>query len=723
MRVTFFKDVQARRCKEQELTTEALVTLISSTSAPTKFDLPLLKLATFGELHTSEGSLRHNENVLLIYGVECDYDAERMTYEEAEIRLKTAGVESILYTSPRHTPTTPRWRVLFPFAGHMLPAGREKMAHRANTILGGVLAQETWKLSQAFFYGHATSNEHFRLTHLPGVPLDTLNELSETPYVKPSKQTKRAAHAADGAPIAVEDLPPRVKRTIKAADPAKLGFASRSEAVFFVTCSLVRAGWDDDRIRELLLDKTYPISSHIYDQGNPHHYATKQIQDAQRDVDESWNIGRNGAILPNDQENQIKALRKLGAAFSYDTFVRKGYVNGAGPRRQVDDHELVQLRLGIDREFGFLPNKDLFFDVIDLLQQENKTHPVVEFLEEVEKEWDSKPRIGDEWTPSWLTTFGQAEDTPYTRAVGRLILVAACRRVRQPGCKFDEMVVLVDPTQGTDKSTTLRTLAVKDEWFTDNLPLHADSRMVIEMLQGKWIVEYSELNGIKHNDVETLKAFLSRQVDSARAAYARVNEDVPRQCVFFGTTNSTQFLRDIQNRRYWPVQVKPFNIAALKENVRQMWAEAALAESAGESIRLDKELWADAAVVQARYRQEDPWAEILDHAIGDLEGKITSEDLLKIIGKPQGMRGQNDNQRLGEIMRGLGFEHKQTRFGKRVKWAYVRGSSYKEICVIYDPVSRDIQVCASDSPEYLAAARSLGYLDDPQQPETRDTPF
>lgn len=98
----------------------------------------------------------------------------------------------------------------------------------------------------------------------------------------------------------------------------------------------------------------------------------------------------------------------------------------------------------------------------------NSFHPVCDYLDGLE--WDGTPRLD-----TWLTTFGQAEDTPYTRAVGALTLLAAVRRVRQPGCKFDEMPVL-ESEQGKNKSSALAVLAVREDWFTDDLPLNQDTR-------------------------------------------------------------------------------------------------------------------------------------------------------------------------------------------------------------------------------------------------------
>ena len=166
------------------------------------------------------------------------------------------------------------------------------------------------------------------------------------------------------------------------------------------------------------------------------------------------------------------------------------------------------------------------------------------------------------------------------RPSGRtLTLIAAVRRVRTPGCKFDELLVLESP-QGLLKSSALRVLSVEESWFSDDLPLNSDGKRAIESLAGRWIVEAAELNGLRRSDIEHLKSFLSRQVDRARMSYDRLVTAAPRQCVFIGTTNSTTYLRDgTGNRRFWPVRVGRFDIEALRRDRDQLWAEAAAREA------------------------------------------------------------------------------------------------------------------------------------------------
>jgi predicted P-loop ATPase len=120
---------------------------------------------------------------------------------------------------------------------------------------------------------------------------------------------------------------------------------------------------------------------------------------------------------------------------------------------------------------------------------------------------------------------------------------------------------------GTNKSQALQTLAVRPEWFSDNLPLGLPAKKTIEALSGLWIVEISELQGIRKSDIDKVKAFASRGTDRARMAYDRTVTEARRQCIIIGTTNSEQYLRDLTgNRRFWPVRVVQFNLEALERD-------------------------------------------------------------------------------------------------------------------------------------------------------------
>ena len=364
----------------------------------------------------------------------------------------------------------------------------------------------------------------------------------------------------------------------------------------------------------------------------------------------------------------------------------------------INDAAMIKLWLLVDESFQFLPSKDFFFNVVEEAARRNSFHPVCDYLDGLK--WDGVPRID-----RWLITYGQADDTEYVRAVGAIMLVAAVRRVRQPGCKFDEMPIFEAP-QGLDKSTVLSTLAVQQEWFSDDLPLNADGKKVIEQLRGKWIVEAAEMSGLRRADVEHLKAMLSRQVDRGRLAYGRITTECPRQWIVVGTTNETIYLKDLTgNRRIWPVKVKSFDAAAVRRDRDQLWAEAAVREAMGESIRLKKSLWKAAAGEQEERTVNDPWFELLGDVLGDLKGKLLATDAWIIVGVDKGHRTQDQNTRLGRAMKALKFERKVLRIGGQLQRCYVRGTpAEQEKRIVVVDAGRDRPPAAAHE-EHVKAAR------------------
>lgn len=357
------------------------------------------------------------------------------------------------------------------------------------------------------------------------------------------------------------------------------------------------------------------------------------------------------------QKNIIIALRRLGVTVRYDEFSSHELIDGlAGHGPRIDPAAMNRLRMAIDAEFQLLPTKELFHDVVSDQARLNHFHPVREYLAGLE--WDQVERID-----RFLSVYGGAVDSYYTRAVSRLFFVAAVRRIRQPGCKFDEMPIL-ESEQGTDKSSALAALAGPKEWFADDLPLGADTQRLMEATLGKWIVEAGELKGMSKGDVATLKSYVSRQVDEVRLPYDHKPTIAPRQFVIIGTTNETEgYLKDnTGNRRFWPVRVERFDAARVRKDRDQLWAEAAHHEGTGESIRLDPALYAAAAEQQNARRTEDPFTAVLADALGDLTGKLRQVDAYRIIDS-SGALSVADGTRVTACLRDLGWEKTQLRFG------------------------------------------------------------
>jgi predicted P-loop ATPase len=425
-------------------------------------------------------------------------------------------------------------------------------------------------------------------------------------------------------------------------------FPDRSRGVWFVINEMLRRGYNDNLILTELLNRSNAISAHIYDQSNPNEYAKRQINEAKKQLDFTRNTQSRKPLVT--QSNIRIAFVKLKVSFRYDQFSDRTYLYGLpgfGP--VVDDAAMVRLRLTIDQRWHFLPSKDMLHDVVGDVAHLNGFHPVRDYLDGLT--WDGVERLD-----KWLITYGGATDSPYVRAVGALLLIAAVRRVRVLGCKFDEMVVL-ESEQGTNKSSALQVLAINDEWFSDNLPLNLKGKEVIEALRGHWIIEAAELSGMRKVEVEHLKAFLSRQIDRARMSYGRTTTEAPRQCVIAGTTNHFEYLRDqTGNRRFWPLRIACFDLEMLKRDRDQLWAEASKRERESTSIRLDQSLWNEAAQEQLERTVTDPYVETLATHLSQFpKGKISSEDVWTILDLRGGQRTQEHNFRLGAAMRELGW--------------------------------------------------------------------
>lgn len=251
--------------------------------------------------------------------------------------------------------------------------------------------------------------------------------------------------------------------------------------------------------------------------------------------------------------------------------------------RDADDSQLICY---VDANYGTFSRQN--YDIaVTKVADDRSYHPVHEMFDSLPA-WDGVSRV-----ETLLCDYLGAEDNDYVRAVTRKALCAAYKRVYQPGIKFDNLIVL-NGSQGIGKSTLIAKLG--GEWYSDSLNISdMNDKTAAEKLQGYWILEIGELAGMKKADIDKVKAFISRQDDKYRASFGRRVTPHPRQCIFFGTTNSENgYLRDITgNRRFWNVKVsgngihKPWELD--EDTVRQIWAETKEI-AADEPLYLDNNL-------------------------------------------------------------------------------------------------------------------------------------
>lgn len=310
-----------------------------------------------------------------------------------------------------------------------------------------------------------------------------------------------------------------------------------------------------------------------------------------------------GRIAINEMEHNIVTLSSL-------------------PWRQVKspsqwtDADDAALRYYLERFYG-ISGKDRIFDAVNVVAQEGSFHPVREYLDSCA--WDGLPRV-----ETLLIDYLGAEDSPYTRAVTRKALVAAVARIYRPGCKFDYMLTLRG-RQGLGKSALIARLGGK--WFSDTFTT-MQGKDAYEQVMGVWIMEVGELAGMRKAEAETIKLYISKQVDRFRPAYGRRLQEFPRQCIFVATTNETQFLRDATgNRRFWVVDTPGTPTHSIwdeltPETVRQIWGEAVALYKAGEELFLPRELEEAAREIQDLYEEENPRAGL----VADYLDRLLPED-------------------------------------------------------------------------------------------------
>lgn len=272
-----------------------------------------------------------------------------------------------------------------------------------------------------------------------------------------------------------------------------------------------------------------------------------------------------------------------------------------GTSNTWNDDDVAQLRIYLEPFFGKLAKNDIL-DAVAAAASDQAYHPVRDYLNGLS--WDGTPRLD-----TLFIDYLGAADTAYTRAVTRKAFAAAVARVMTPGCKYDTMLVLVG-TQGRHKSTILAKMG--GAWFSDSLRTFGD-KDAMETIQGTWLNEVAEMQAMAKAEVDAVKMFLSKTNDYYRAAYGRYTADRPRQCVFFGTTNSKECLTDTTgSRRFWVIDIdqrgRTKNVFRDLDGERdQLWAEAVTYWRLGEPLYLAQELEQVACSVQEDHRARHPW--------------------------------------------------------------------------------------------------------------------
>ena len=315
--------------------------------------------------------------------------------------------------------------------------------------------------------------------------------------------------------------------------------------------------------------------------------------------DISYNIHRSGIDIRRDAEGKTTLPW---------TQLKPGW----------NESDLGAIQIYLERVYGlYTPSK--LKGILLAIAAERSYHPIRDYFDALPA-WDGVPRV-----ETLFIDYLGSPDTAYIRAIARKMMVAAVARIYEPGIKFDSVVVLNGP-QGMGKSSFFAKLGGK--WFSDSLTISdMKDKAAPEKLQGYWILELGELAGLKKMDVETVKAFITRQDDKFRHSYGYSVEDHPRQCIIVGSTNNGDgFLRDVTgNRRFWPVTCttnSPHRPWEVESVVPQLWAEAYMLYRAGEKLFLSPEEEKQASMEQTAALESD----VREGMIAEYLDKLLPED-------------------------------------------------------------------------------------------------
>jgi predicted P-loop ATPase len=621
--------------------------------------------------HCAEGR-RKRENVQALSMIKLDGDAIKPGFLGSFEQLNT--YECVLYSTHSHTPEAPRYRILFPAARDMTVEESNAVARYIAAGLGFDQFDPCSYIPHQLMYWPSTpSDGEFVFRHYEGAWLDPDAVLAQHPEWRDCSRLPSAAACAaaprgrqqgnaargDGAQQETAAARGGMKQQDPLAKGGVVGAFCRAysikDVLEGVLASVYAPTAQADRYTYrkgessgglVLYEGKFAYSYHATDPARGKEcsafdlvrihlfgdskasfkamceYAAKDEKvgalllaekQAQADSapDEDWtkrlqrdkggllinNLHNITLIIENDAQLKPIVFNQLA-----DGLEIRGDVPWKHPSKFWRDADDAQLISYVDSHYGAFRERNYYL-AITKVADDRSYHPVREYLDGLPP-WDKTPRVD-----TLLIERLGAEDTAYTRAVTRKTLTAAVKRVYRPGIKFDNILVFNGP-QGIGKSTLIARLGM--DWYSDSLSLtDMNDKTAAEKVQGNWLLEISELAGMRRAEQDKIKAFASRTDDKYRASFGRRVTSHPRQCVLFGTTNSERgFLRDITgNRRFWTVKTPGSGVkqpwALTQAEVDQIWAEARVYARAGEKLYLEAELEACAKTEQKDAMEQD----------------------------------------------------------------------------------------------------------------------
>jgi len=461
-------------------------------------------------------------------------------------------------------------------------------------------------------------------------------------------------------------------------NPPGKNYISRSELVYAAVFWMLGKGMQPGHVLSIIVSPDFGISAHVLENPNPLAYGHRQVVRAMAAIEVrtgGWPIrDDDGRPIKNFPQNIRYALAVVGVDAQRNTFTQTDEFRGYGlDGRDLNDIAEI-LSSAFLRDLDFIAAPTYVKRELLAVAHEQQYHPVEDYLDG--QVWDGTPRID-----RWLAVYCGADDNELNAEFGSKLLIAGVRRIKQPGVKFDTMLVL-EGAQGAGKSQIAQRLAIRDEWFCGSLDLKSDDKTKAEMLTRAWIVECQELDGMNKTTSQSLKKFLSTAVDMFRPAYARSATEFRRHCIILGTTNELAYLRDLTgNRRIWPVTVGQIDLGRFSADVDQLWAEAVVREAAGDSITLSPHLWDVAKKAQGRRMVEDAYEDVLEDNFGEAKGRVSMDSVKLLLGLDTARMSPMDTRRIKAVMAGLGWDygtHRLYDLGRREKAqrkGFARGST------------------------------------------------
>lgn len=408
----------------------------------------------------------------------------------------------------------------------------------------------------------------------------------------------------------------------------------------------------------------------------------------------AWSLVTNGNGQPLPNANNAMRVVMLDASLAgivwRDEFLgrmlttyRTGEVHEWAEADSLALQFYMQDAIGIDR-MGL----DTVKGAVKLASERDIRNCVKEYVERTP--WDKTPRID-----TMMHEVYHCADTPYTRAVSKNFWIAMIARVYQPGCKADNMVVL-EGAQGIYKSTSLSIIG--GEWFAEQHESAADPKAFAEILQGKLLIEITEMDSFSRTEVTRIKSAITTQRDRYRIPYESGALDHPRRCVMVGTTNKDDWQRDeTGGRRFWPIACKGLaDTAKLSRERDQLFAEALSRYQAGEPWHEVPDV--EAKAEQAKRFEGDAWADTISRwLVGKTETTIMqiAERCLDIKIKDVDMAEQ---RRIGKVLRWLGWEKVQRKVGREnIKMWIPPGDAYGQMSL--EVARQDDEVARNELPE------------------------